>query len=55
MSEIKIKVDTRISEELHKRVLRIAAAKYDGNLSLALRMLIKEGVEIIEHKDWSEE
>lgn len=45
MEEEKIKVDTRIDKSDYEKVLKIASEKYDGNKSLALRMIIKQGIE----------
>jgi hypothetical protein len=45
VEEEKIKVDTRIDKCDYEKVLKIASEKYDGNKSLALRMIIKQGIE----------
>ena len=44
MAELKVKVDTRVSEECYNAIKKIADEKYDGNFSMALRIIIKEGV-----------
>lgn len=55
MDENKIKVDTRISDNDYEKVLKIRDEKYDGNKSLALRMIIKKGIEFIDFRKYSDE
>lgn len=44
MEDEKIKIDTRISRSDYDKAMKIAGEKYDGNKSLAFRMLIKIGL-----------
>lgn len=44
MAELKIKVDTRVSEDCFNSIKKIADEKYDGNFSMAMRIVLKEGV-----------
>lgn len=45
MAELKIKVDTRVSEDCYKSIKEYSDTEFDGNFSMGLRRLIEKGID----------